>query len=129
MNAREPIVLASASPRRRELLAAAGLTFEVGPVDIDEPLEHIDSVKDALHSGAQLLTRTDLSPRAAQQLMALLRLLTGAAEWTAVESIGALTKRDTIGSLQPVLLVRGVDESLEVVEAVARALRGALRPR
>lgn len=32
------IVLASASPRRRELLARAGLAFEVRPVDVDETL-------------------------------------------------------------------------------------------
>jgi len=30
------LVLASASPRRRELLAGAGLEFEVRPADIDE---------------------------------------------------------------------------------------------
>jgi len=34
------LVLASASPRRRELLAAAGIAFEVLPVDLDEtPLD------------------------------------------------------------------------------------------
>lgn len=32
----ERLVLASASPRRRELLAALGLDFEVRPVDLDE---------------------------------------------------------------------------------------------
>ena len=32
------LVLASASPRRRELLAAAGLAFEVAPADVDESL-------------------------------------------------------------------------------------------
>jgi nucleoside triphosphate pyrophosphatase len=32
------IVLASASPRRRELLAGAGLAFEVEPADVDESL-------------------------------------------------------------------------------------------
>ena len=31
-----PIVLASASPRRRELLALLGLSFEVAPADVDE---------------------------------------------------------------------------------------------
>jgi len=31
-----PLVLASASPRRRDLLARLGITFEVRPVDIDE---------------------------------------------------------------------------------------------
>lgn len=31
-----PLVLASASPRRRELLSTLGLTFEVRPADVDE---------------------------------------------------------------------------------------------
>jgi septum formation protein len=31
-----PLILASASPRRAELLAAAGFTFEVEPADVDE---------------------------------------------------------------------------------------------
>ena len=35
---RARIVLASASPRRRELLARAGLVFEVDPADVDESL-------------------------------------------------------------------------------------------
>ena len=33
-----PIVLASASPRRRDLLTAAGLRFELQPADVDESL-------------------------------------------------------------------------------------------
>ena len=33
-----PIVLASASPRRRELLLAAGVRFEILPADVDEEL-------------------------------------------------------------------------------------------
>lgn len=32
----QPLILASASPRRAELLAAAGIEFEVVPADIDE---------------------------------------------------------------------------------------------
>ena len=35
------LILASASPRRRELLASLGLTFEVVPSDADETLEPI----------------------------------------------------------------------------------------
>ena len=31
-----PLVLASASPRRAELLTRAGLSFEIAPADIDE---------------------------------------------------------------------------------------------
>jgi septum formation protein len=35
-DAAEPLVLASASPRRRRLLDAAGVRFEVRPADVDE---------------------------------------------------------------------------------------------
>jgi predicted house-cleaning NTP pyrophosphatase (Maf/HAM1 superfamily) len=31
------LILASASPRRRQLLAEAGYSFEVDPSDVDEP--------------------------------------------------------------------------------------------
>ncbi len=45
MAAPEPIVLASASPRRRALLAQAGLAFEVLAADVDETLlEPLDGV-------------------------------------------------------------------------------------
>ena len=37
------LVLASASPRRRELLRAAGVAFELDPCDVDERLEHFES--------------------------------------------------------------------------------------
>lgn len=33
-----PLILASASPRRRELLASLGLSFEVAPADLDESI-------------------------------------------------------------------------------------------
>ncbi|HXU47382.1 MAG TPA: Maf family protein, partial [Thermoanaerobaculia bacterium] len=36
MSARPPLVLASASPRRRELLTGLGLTFSIRPADLDE---------------------------------------------------------------------------------------------
>ena len=39
------LVLASASPRRRELLAALGATFEVAPADVDETTEERDPVR------------------------------------------------------------------------------------
>ncbi len=39
MSTRSNIILASASPRRRELLAQAGVTFEVATADIPEILE------------------------------------------------------------------------------------------
>jgi septum formation protein len=37
VNPRPPLILASASPRRRLLLAEAGYPFEVDPSDVDEP--------------------------------------------------------------------------------------------
>ncbi len=39
------LVLASASPRRRELLAALGVAFEIDPADIDETSAEIDPVR------------------------------------------------------------------------------------
>ena len=36
------IVLASASPRRREILAAAGYTFEIQTADVDENINVTD---------------------------------------------------------------------------------------
>jgi septum formation protein len=42
-----PIVLASSSPRRRELLAGLGLSFEVVPADIDETL-HVSETPEVL---------------------------------------------------------------------------------
>ncbi len=39
------IVLASGSPRRRELLAALGVTYEVDPADVDETTDEPDPVR------------------------------------------------------------------------------------
>ena len=39
------LVLASASPRRRELLAALGLAFDVDPADIDETSTELDPIR------------------------------------------------------------------------------------
>lgn len=38
------LILASASPRRRELLSAAGVAFELDPADIDESTDETDPV-------------------------------------------------------------------------------------
>jgi septum formation protein len=38
MKLRRPLVLASASPRRREILGKLGLSFSVAPADVDESL-------------------------------------------------------------------------------------------
>jgi septum formation protein len=44
---RARVLLASASPRRRELLARAGLAFEIGPVEVDEELAHFEAPEQA----------------------------------------------------------------------------------
>jgi MAF protein len=46
----EPLVLASASPRRRELLAALGLPFAVQPLDVDETPPHDAAPVDAVRA-------------------------------------------------------------------------------
>lgn len=40
-----PLVLASASPRRRDLLGALGVTFEVRPAEVDETTEERNPVR------------------------------------------------------------------------------------
>ena len=40
-----PLILASASPRRRELLAALGVTFEVVPSEVDESTDERDPAR------------------------------------------------------------------------------------
>jgi septum formation protein len=73
------IVLASASPRRRDLLAAAGIAFEVAPADVDEFLEpgtspEIGAARLALrkaHAGAAHLVAQDAFVVAADTIVAL----------------------------------------------------------
>jgi len=45
MNLKQPLILASASPRRRELLSTLGLDFEVQVPDVDETLFADESAK------------------------------------------------------------------------------------
>ncbi len=53
-----PILLASASPRRRELLAQAGIAFTLGPVPVVEDLE---SFADPARAAVELATRKALA--------------------------------------------------------------------
>ncbi len=63
MNAPDrPIVLASGSPRRRELIAALGLPFEVDPADVDETTTEQDPIRVA-EDLALLKARTVASRR------------------------------------------------------------------
>ena len=58
-----PILLASASPRRRELLARAGYAFDVVPADVDERRRHDEPPRDfvvrvAIDKAQAVATRT-----------------------------------------------------------------------
>ena len=52
-----PLILASASPRRRELLAALGVAFEVAPSDVDEAVTEADERRGPAHVAEILALR------------------------------------------------------------------------
>ena len=93
------IVLASGSPRRRELLTALGVTYEVDPADVDETTDEQDPV------------------RVAEEL-ALLKARTVAARRPAAVVIGS----DTVVALDGRLLGKPADT--EEARAMLRSLRG-----
>ena len=53
MNAREAIVLASTSPRRRRLLEEAGIRFEVEAPGVDETMREGESPRDFARRAAE----------------------------------------------------------------------------
>lgn len=65
------IVLASASPRRRELLTAAGLAFEIDPADVDESFDEAIAPADAARLLAERKARTVLARHAAEDVIVL----------------------------------------------------------
>ena len=97
-----PLVLASASPRRRELLALLGLPYEIAPADVDESLhDHLPPAErarrlaeekacavsrrrpEALVIGADTLVALDPhvlgKPRDEEEARSMLALLSGCA--------------------------------------------------
>lgn len=94
-----PIILASGSPRRRELLAALGVRFEIDAADVDETTDERDPIRVAEH-------------------LALLKARTVAARHPHAVVIGS----DTVVALDGRLLGKpvGADEA----RAMLRALRG-----
>ncbi len=56
------LVLASASPRRRALLAATGLQFEVQPADIPEPIGEGEDPRDVVERLAEAKARAIAEP-------------------------------------------------------------------
>jgi septum formation protein len=69
------LVLASASPRRADLLRAAGFTFEVAPVDLDERLHageaaeaYVARLAEAKATAAAAALHAGLKPRATSEV-------------------------------------------------------------
>lgn len=58
---RRPLVLASASPRRREILSSLGIAFEVQPSDADERSLRVDGDLDFVRAAALLKLETVLT--------------------------------------------------------------------
>ena len=123
--ARQPLVLASASPRRRELLAALGLEFRVEPTDVDESSEEPDPRRRAsllaLRKARAAAARRPRSPVVAADTIVVLdgRMLgkpAGADEASAM--LGALRARGH----QVVSAVAVASEGRDAVEAVATAV-------
>ena len=67
LGAMEPLVLASASPRRAEILRAVGWDFEASPADVDESLRAGESAEDYV----QRLAREKAEAVAAARLFGL----------------------------------------------------------
>lgn len=98
-----PLILASASPRRRELLGRLGLPFIIVPSDVDET------------------TETGLRPEEVAETLALTKAQTVAAEYPSRIVIGA----DTVvafDDLQPTILGKPRDD--EEATWMLRSLRG-----
>jgi septum formation protein len=60
-SSRQPLVLASASPRRAELLRAAGIPFEVAPADVDESVTPAESPEQYARRMAETKARVVMS--------------------------------------------------------------------
>ncbi|MGB5702164.1 MAG: Maf family protein [Polyangiales bacterium] len=56
-----PLILASASPRRAEILSTLGVDFEVQPSHADEASLHVEDHVDFVHEAALLKLRTTLA--------------------------------------------------------------------
>jgi septum formation protein len=123
-----PFVLASASPRRRELLAAAGYTFEVLPADLDE--EALTFGRDAIAIARRLArakalhvaaSRPDATVLAADTVVSLRGVLLGkpADADEARRMLGALSGR-THRVVTGVALVRAGARRTVVSHAVTR---------
>ncbi len=103
------IVLASSSPRRRELLASLGIAFEIVKPDIDETQHPGEPPYDYVHR----LSREKAAAVAAQ---------IAAPAWVLAADTVVILAADTIGVLEGDILGKPADE--HEARAMLRRLRG-----
>jgi len=65
------LLLASASPRRRELLTQIGVSFTVAPQDLDESMQSQESATDMVQRLAREKAESALAANSAEQLVVL----------------------------------------------------------
>ena len=108
-----PLILASASPRRRDLLQRAGVTFEVKPADVDETARPGESPR----ASAQRLARTKALAVAQRVGAEPPRLVLGADTLVVVD--GEAMGKPTDAEHAVALLTRLVGRRHRVITAVA----------
>lgn len=116
--ARVRLLLASASPRRAELLAAAGYEFDIDPVDVDE----------SQHDGEAPLLHVDRLARLKAATAALRhphRVVVGADTIVTIDGDVLGKPRDPVEAHRMLQMLSG--RAHEVLTAVAVVLRGDIQ--
>jgi len=131
MNLKQPLILASASPRRRELLSTLGLDFEVKVPDVDESLRAGESPKEYVERLAKMkaaavsadgsiviaadtvVVRDDVilgKPEDAEEAKAMLRSLSGRSHKVITGVCVQNTEGCVVFSIGTVVTFRALDE-------------------
>jgi len=118
MRATARLVLASASPRRAELLAAAGFEFDVDPVDVDESRRHGEPPPTYVDRVARLKASTGAA-RHPQRIVVAADTVVVVGDTVLGKPRDDADARDMLGRLS--------GRSHDVMTAVAVAANGGLR--
>ena len=122
--ARGPLVLASASPRRREILAALGLEFEVHPSGADEGGLRIEDHLEFVRAAALLKLQTALDVEVREGVFVL------AADTIVTVDDQRLGKPvDDMDAVRMLSLLAGRDHLVRTAIALGRAADGVLASR
>lgn len=122
--ARGPLVLASASPRRREILSALGLEFEVHPSGADEGGLRIEDHLEFVRAAALLKLQTALDVEVREGVFVL------AADTIVTVDDQRLGKPvDDMDAVRMLSLLAGRDHLVRTAIALGRAADGVLASR